>query len=357
MIIFVRLPYRTLRRGTLVALGVAAALQFAAAAPVSEEPSVLVTTTKLRPGRLPHTVSAYGTAQADPSVRQAVMAPASATVARIYVRVGEEVAKGAPLIQLVPNPQAQAEFARARSTLGAANAQLQHTRELLSQYLATNQQLVDAQKAEADARSALKALQTQGSGGPKTLTAFFRATITKIDANAGMLVTEGSALLELVPPNGLVLRVGVVPADATAISPGDEATVTALGRGASFTAKVLLRSSVVDPSDGLVPVEIALPANTLMPGETAKTTITTQAAQGYVVPHEAILINDNGDLYVVQVKGKVAKLVPVQVLVANGGQDVIAGKLNPAAPIVLSGAHQLEDGMKVRLSDPKRSTP
>ncbi len=346
-----------MRRGILAALGVAAALQFAAAAPANEEPSVLVTTTRLRPGNLPHTVSAYGTVQADPSARQAVMAPASAGVSRIYVRVGEEVAKGAPLIQLVPNPQTHAAFAQARSALAAANSQLQHTRELLSMYLATRQQLVDAQKAQSDARAALNALQTQGAGGPKILTAPFRATVTKIDANAGMLVTEGSALLELAPPNRLVLRVGVVPADAAAIRPGDKASVTPLGGGASFDATVLLRGAVVDAADGLVPIEIGLPANTLMPGETAKTTIATHAVQGYVVPHAALLINDRGHPYVVQVKGMAAKLVPVQVLQANGGQDVIAGKLDPAAPVVLSGGHQLEDGMKVRLSDPRRSAP
>lgn len=346
-----------IKRSFAVTLGLASALQLAAAVPVSEEPSVLVTTTTLRPGSLAHTVSAYGTVQADPSVRQAVMAPASATVSRIYVRVGEEVAKGAPLVELVPNPQTQAAFATARSALRAADAQLQHTRELLSQYLATRQQLVDAEKAQADARAALNALQTQGAGGPKTLTAPFGASITKIDANAGLLVAEGTALLELAPPNSLVLRIGVVPADAAAIRPGNQASITALGSVGALNGSVLLRGAVVDPSDGLVPIEIALPANSLMPGETAKATVATNAIQGYTVPHGAILMNDSGHPYIVQLKGMTAKLVPVQVLVANGGQDVIAGKLDPRAPVVLSGGHQLSDGMKVRLSDSKRSAP
>ncbi len=348
---------KLMRAAVLATLGLIAQMQLAAAAPGGEEPSVLVTTTKLRPGSLPQTVSAYGTVQADPSARQAVMAPASAMVSRIYVRVGEDVAKGAPLIQLVPSPQSQASFVAARSALRSANAQLQHTRELLSQYLATKQQLVDAEKAQTDARAALNALQTQGAGGPKTLTSPFRATITKIDANAGLLVTEGTALLELAPPNSLVLRVGVVPADAGAIRAGDQVTITALGSRTSLKASVLLRGAVVDPGDGLVPVEIGLPANTLMPGETARATIATNAVQGYIVPHAAILINDSGQPYVVQLKAMRAKLVQVQVRVANGGQDVISGSLDPSAPVVLSGAHQLSDGMRVRMSDPKQSAP
>lgn len=350
-----RLSIRTARLAARVVPGVLMSLQLAAAAFAGDEPSVLVTTSPLRSGSVSRTVSAYGTVQADPSARQAVMAQASASVARIYVRVGEEVAKGAPLVQLVPSPRTQAQFATARSALRAADAQLRHTRELLAQYLATRQQLADARKAQADARAALQALEAQGAGGPKTLTAPFRASVTRIDANVGMLVTEGTALLELAPPGSLVLRVGVVPADAAAIRAGDKASVTALGSGRSFDAGVLLRGAVVDPGDGLVPVEISLPANTLMPGETASASIATSEVHGYVVPHAAILIDDRGHPYVVQVEGQVAKRVPVEVLVASGGQDVIAGKLDPAAPIVLSGAHQLEDGMRVRLSGPERS--
>lgn len=320
-----------------------------------DQASVLVTTTKLRMGSLPRTITAYGTVQADPSARQAVMAPVAATVAKIYVRVGEEVKKGAPLIQLVPSPQSHADYAKARSALAAANAQLRHTRELLSQYLATKQQLADAEKAQADARSGLAALEAQGASGPKILTVPFRATVTRIDANSGMLVSEGAPLLELAPPNALVLRAGVVPADASAVKPGDKATIEPIGAETQIDARVLLRGAVVDPRDGLVPVEIALPPNTLLPGESARVTIATHSVRGFVVPHKAVLINNSGHPYVVQVHNMAARLVPVQVMVANGDKNVIAGKLDPKAPLVLSGAYQLQDGMTVRLSNSSRS--
>jgi membrane fusion protein (multidrug efflux system) len=323
----------------------------ASPAKADDQASVLVTTTKLRKGSLQHTVTAYGTVQADPSARQAVMAPAAAMVAKIYVRVGEEVKKGAPLVQLIPNPQTHADYAKARAALAAANAQLRHTRELLSQYLATKQQLADAENAQAAARAALTALETQGAGGPKTLTAPFHATVTKIGANSGMLVSEGTPLLELAPPNALVLRAGVVPMDASVIKSGDKATIKPIGAETQIDARVLLRGAVVDPRDGLVPIEIALPPNTLLPGEAARVTIATRSINGFVVPHKAILINDNGHPYVVQVVNMTARLVPVQVMVANGDKNVISGKLDPKAPLVLSGAYQLQNGMKVRFSN------
>ena len=345
---------KTMRTISVIGLGLLISGVGLAPAAAADQPSVLVTTTKVQIGSLPHTVSAYGIVQADPSARQAVMAPVSATVAKVSVRLGEEVTKGAPLIELIPNPQPRADYAKASSALRAADELVRHTRELLSLYLATRQQLVDAEKAQSDARAALVALKAQGADGPKTLIAPFHATVTKIEASTGTLVAEGSPLLELAPPNSLVLRVGVVPSQAAAIKPGDKATITPVGLDQHLDATVLLRGAVVDPADGLVPVEISLPANTLFPGQSAEAAIITRQIDGFVVPHEAILINNSGQPYVVQIVGGVAKLIPVRVLAADGARNVIAGAINPNAPLVLSGAYQLQNGMNVRLSNPKQ---
>lgn len=45
---------------------------------------------------------------------------------------------------------------------------------------------------------------------------------------------------------------------------------------------------------------------------------------------------------------KRAKLIPVNVLVADGDRDVIAGALDAGTPLILDGNYQLQDGMKVR---------
>ena len=83
----------------------------------------------------------------------------------------------------------------------------------------------------------------------------------------------------------------------------------------------------------------------------AQAAITTRQLRGYVVPHEAVLVNDSGSPYVVQAIDSVARKVPVRILDAHGNQDVIQGKLDAHAPIVLTGNYQLDDGMKVRLAD------
>lgn len=116
-----------------------------------------------------------------------------------------------------------------------------------------------------------------------------------------------------------------------------------------------LRGAIVDPTSGLVPVQISLPPGALFPGQTAEAAITTGSVEGYIVPHAAILVDDNGDSYVVQTEKMVAKTVHVQVLGAHDDEDVIQGPLDASAPVVLAGNHQLQDGMKVRLTQTAES--
>ncbi len=329
-----------------------AALPAWAEGPASEAPSVLVQTTPVREGSLPKTVSAYGTVQADPTAHAAIMAPVAAVVGAIDVHLGEEVAPGTALVQLVPSPQTRAAYAQAVSALHVASDALKHTRELLAGQLATRQQLADAEKTESDARAVLGALQAQGAGGATVVRAPFRAIVTALSTSVRAIVFEGTPLLELARPNGLVLMAGVVPSEATAVARGDAASVTPVGTTESYSGKVVLRGSVVDPGSGLVTVAIALPVGALLPGQTAQATITVATVHGYVVPHEAILIDDSGSTYVVQAVRGTARIVHVRVLEAQGARDTIDGPLDRGAPLVLAGSYQLKDGMAVRLAEP-----
>jgi membrane fusion protein, multidrug efflux system len=321
-----------------------------AEAPDSATPSVLVQTTQVRRGSLPQTVVAYGSVQASSNGRVSVMSPLAATVVGLDVRVGQEVARGAPLVRLAPNPETAAAYAQAQFELRAAADSVTRTRQLLAEQLATRQQLADAEKAESDARVALAALKAQGAGGPATLRAPFRAVVTAVLTSSRSIVSEGTPLLELARTEGLVLQAGVSPDAATAVRVGEAARVTAIGGAQSHAAKVLMRGSVVDSGTGLVPVQISIPDGGLFPGQAAQATITVGTVRGFVVPHEAVLVDDNGNAYVVQAIGGVARIVPVRVLGTEQAEDTVDGPLDVRAPLVLAGNYQLKDGMAVRLA-------
>ena len=340
-------------RWILGTVALAAWSTYAFAASDAATPSVLVTQTALRQGSLPRTIEAYGVVQASATASRTVMAATSATVQTLYVREGEEIDAGAPLMQLVPSPQTTAAYVQAQSAQRVAEQLLSRTKQMFAQHLATEQQLADAEKSESDAQSNLAALKAQGAGGVHVLRAPFRAIVLHVAASQGTVVSAGSPLLDLASPEKAILKVGAVPAQALLVGRGNTARITAVGEEQSWPATVVQRGSMVDPSTGLVPIEIALPPGRFLPGEAANATITVGQTQGYVVPHAAILVDDHGETYVVQDDGLKARKVSVRIAGAQGDQDVIRGDgLKPGQPLVLSGNYQLDDGMSMRVAQP-----
>jgi membrane fusion protein, multidrug efflux system len=344
-----------------LALAAAAALPLAYAddegsgSSASADASVLVTLAPLTEGSLPHVIIGYGTIEAARSGRKTIVAPTSSVVQGVYVRLGEQVAAGAPLIQLAPSAATAAAYSQAKSAVSVAERLVTSTRSMLAHHLATQQQLADAEKSASDARAQLQALETVGAGAPRIVRAPFRAIVTALSASPGAIVTEGAALAELADAQKLVLNVGVVPAQADGIGTNDPAAVTLIGADRSVAGTVLMRGAVAESDTGLVPVEISLAPGRFLPGEMGQAAITAGEVRGYVVPHEVVLVNDSGDTYVVQVIGDKAKKVPVTVIGSHGDRDVIAGALDKRAPLVLTGNHQLDDGMKVRVAEPQAS--
>jgi membrane fusion protein (multidrug efflux system) len=336
----------------LVTVRVAVTPARSAGAETSATPSVLVHVTKLRKGSLPKVVTVFGKVEATSAARKDLAAPATAVVENIFVKPGQEVKSGTALIRFGATPETAAAYKKAVSALNNASGLLQRNEALLAQHLATHQQVADAQKAVTDAQASLTALSAEGASTPRTLSAPYDGVVSSISVTPGAIVNAGAALLTIVGTNRLVLRAGAVSEQADEIKKGDTANVSALGGRHTATGTVLLRGSIVDPTTGLVPVEISLPEGDFLVGQTAQAKIITGSVEGYVVPHEAVLVDDSGAPYVVQIKDMVAHLVPVRILLHGGATDVIAGALDPSAALVLAGNYQLKNGMHTRLSDP-----
>jgi RND family efflux transporter MFP subunit len=272
-------------------------------------------------------------------------------VGQVSVRVGQAVAKDAPLLVVRPSPKTVADYNQAKSAVGSASAEADRTRKLLGDHLATTQQLADAQKALSDARSNLATMDAQGAGSPQTVRAPEAAIVTALSVKPGEMVSEGGNLVELARQGQLVLGVGVTPSQADLVEAGDAVTITRIGENDKSAGQVESRGSVVDADDGLINVNIALPQGKFFLGEMAQAAIATAKVAGYVVPHQAILVDYSGRNYVMQSDDLTAKKVVVKVLEAAGETDVIDGDLDAKLPLVLQGNHQLDDGTKMRLAE------
>lgn len=318
----------------------------------SDNASALVTVAKLEQGSLPTTVTAFGQVQPGDTAQESVAAPLSARVGTVHVRAGMQIKEGTPMVTLIPTPETAAAYKQAKLAVRLADEVVQRDQDMVKAHLLPQVELSKALKDASDAKSTLAIMEAEGAAGPNPLKAPFDAIVTKVDAGPGAILQQGSPVIELAKPNGLVLEVGVVAAKAAQIAPGDEVTITPLGSTESFQGKVLSREAMLDTTTGLVPVQISFPLDKMLAGEMARAVITAGEAKGYIVPHEAVLVDDDGTIFVVQAVDMAAKKVAVQVLTQHGDKDVITSDdLDPNAPVVLKGNHQLDDGTKLRLAE------
>lgn len=341
-----RLFISPLAAGFLICIGT----QMAAA---DQQPSALVALAPILRGTLPHIVTVYGNVGSYSSATQTLMAPLQATITDVFVRSGEAVPQGAPLLRLTPSPTSQLAYRQAQDEIALATELAARTQTMVTGHLATEEQLLQAQKDVADARSALAALQAQGANGAHTVKAPFAAIVTSVEAAQGAIVSEGDGLVQLAQPGAVEVEAGVVPSDAMSINAGDPVKLTPIGGGAPFEGKIVFRGAFVDLSDGLVSVDVSVQAGQAMLGEMFRADITAGVVHGYIVPHAAVLIDDLGDNYIVQAHNMTAKQVQVQVLEEANGEDVINGPVDAHAPVILAGNYQLDDGMSIRVDSSK----
>jgi len=316
--------------------------------PADTQPSVSVTTTNVAQGDLPETVTAYGTAAPSLSGVQTISFAQPGQVTALLVTPGLAVHAGQPLLTFAPAASARASYAQALNALHAAQVQENSTRQLLSQQLATADQMAQATKSVADARASLQGLSAEGAGqASTTVTAPFDGVIATLTVAQGDRTQPSAPLMTVAKGGALIVTAGIDPAQRARVSPGQSVSVQRLSGGAAVTGHVLRVAGALDPKTRLVSVDIAFPAGALMPGEAVKAQIATRPVHGWVVPHQAVVTAD-GAPHVFQDAGGKAHQLPVTILLSTDKSDVVSGALDAARPVVVDGAYQAHDGDRLR---------
>jgi membrane fusion protein, multidrug efflux system len=311
-------------------------------------PSVLVQTKPAQQGALPALVEAYGTAAPALDGGMTISLQQDGLVAAIAVTPGETVQRGARLLDFGESATAASAYQQAVSALALARTQRTHTAQLLAQQLATRDQLDQATKAVSDAQAMLDALEREGAGQPqRTLTAPFDGIVTAIRVAQGERVQPGAPLLTLTRLDGLVVTVGIEPADRVKVKAGQAVALQPLSGGATLQGKVLRIDGVLNPKTRQIDADIAVPPGSVISGEAFKTEITVGQLIGWIVPHDAVLVDGKG-AYLFQVADGKAKRVDVTLAGTRGDNDAVNGPVDASRAIVVQGNYQLSDGMAVR---------
>ncbi len=309
-------------------------------------PSVAVQTMTLTRTTVPNLVEAYGSVVGGPAEREIVL-PAAGLVERLLVVPGERVDAGQVLAHIAPDAQSVAELRKAEDAVSAAQAARTHIAALLVSHLATTAVLAAADQALRDAQAQLAALRQSGAGAARDVIAPMAGVITAVLVAQGSAQPVGASLFRLADAAHLAAQLGVPEGQAAGIAPGAAATLTLLDSGATVTGVVSARADMLDPQTGLIDITLALDGKAAI-GEPVRVALPAGNLTGYAVPRDAVQNDQNGD-YVFQVGADhLAHRANVQILGQSGAQTVLAPTLNPALPLITSGAYELSDGMAVR---------
>ncbi len=318
----------------------------------AETPSVLVETAAVEEQSVEEALTAYGVLEPDPDQVISLSLPHAGLINRVWVRLGQRVEVGAPLLEIITAPEARMQFLQAKSALDYAQRELDRTKRLVEEQLATTAQLDATKKRLQDARATLNALKQRSQGVEKeTLRSPMDGIITRLDLAQGQRVQADTTAMLIAAEQRLIARLGIEPEDLARVRPGTPLIVSPVFvPGISISTKVREVHAMIDPKTRLVEILAPIPeqkSGQLVLGSRVIGRLHLITRKSMVVPRSAVL-TDKGRAYVYVVEAGKARRVSVTEFIDDGEHIAIDGPLTPGDKVVISGNYELTDGMAVR---------
>jgi membrane fusion protein (multidrug efflux system) len=285
----------------------------------------------------------------------------SGTVAALNFMQGEDVKKGAVLVELV----ADSDVARLHS-LQAASALAKITYERDRQqfeFKAVSQQALDIDKANLSQANAAVAEQ-QAMVNKKYIHALFSGRVGIRQVSIGQYLNAGTPVVSLQALDSVFLDFSVPQQNISMIHHGQKVTATSDAYpGEKFTGRIVVINPEVDTTTLNVKVraELKNPQHRLLPGMYATVDISTGKPQRYItLPQTAVTYNPYGNIVFVTEqqgtddKGK-PKLIVKQEFVTTGDtrgdQVAILKGIKEGDVVVTAGQVKLHNGSLVTVNN------
>ena len=312
--------------------------------PAGERP-VTVTTTVLQMQPWSDTVLALGTVKARESV--IVTAKVSETVKAVHFDSGDEVAEGAPLVELTGNQQS-AMLAQAEATANEAARLYKRQSDLAAQGVIAHASL-DAQRAVRDSARA-RVAEMRASLGDRVIRAPFAGVLGLRQVSPGTLVTPGTPIATLDDIDRVYVDFPVPEAIFAHLAVGQRLTASgAAYAGRTFEGRLSIVDSRIDPGTRSVNVrgEFANEDRALRPGMLLQVTLIRPERQALLVPEIAIVQIGNAAFVYRVGDDDIAQRADVQIGSRRGGKVEILSGLAVGERIVVDGTGKLRPGQKV----------
>jgi len=284
-------------------------------------------------------------------------------ITQIFVKSGDRVQRGAPLIQIDPRRQQaavssqEADRAAKEAAVTFARQQAQRSAELFKAGAISRQELEQAETALHTAEADLKSLQAQVQQQEVqlryfTITAPTDGVIGDVPVRVGNQVTPQTLLTTIDQNRALEVYVSVPAERASALKPGLRLEVLSSDSEKLATSTVSFISPRVDDQTQtlLVKGQVQNPTATLRADQFVRARIVWKTEDGLIIPVTAVT-RINGAYFGFVAEAQDGKLVARQRALKLGpivedGYAILSG-IKPGERMVVSGAQKLVDGAPI----------
>jgi membrane fusion protein, multidrug efflux system len=298
-------------------------------------------------------IEAVGTTQANESVE--VTSKASNTVTAIRFREGEEVERGAVLVEM-DALQATAALAEAEAALARSKSQFNRSRDLQSRQALS---LSDLEQVEADLKAnEARVAAAQARLDDTVIRASFRGRTGFRHVSVGSFVSPGTVITTLDDTSIIKLDFTVPETYLFILRRGLPVTAAATGLpDRTFTGVVTNMDSRVDPvtRSVIVRAELANSDGLLRQGMFMTVSLQGEVTPTLLVPEEA-LVPERGHAYVFIVRNNVVERREVRTGKRRPGYVEIVDGVAEHERVVVDGTQNVRDGSVVQEMPPPGSS-
>jgi membrane fusion protein, heavy metal efflux system len=295
--------------------------------------------------------------EANPTRLAKITPPLSGRIERLFVRFGEEVKKGQPLL-LLQAPDlvtAQADYLRAKGAAALAERNYNRQKDLFEHGIGAQRDLDQSQNDRAaaltDLDRAKHRLQQLGVAidapiGPLTVRSPIDGRVIDVSVAPGEFKNDPNAVLMIVADLSTVwLTASVQEKDVRRVQVGDEASaVFSAYPNQVFNGEVFLVADLLDLDTRTIKVRVAFDNSDrkLKPGMFATVHFASSSTARVVVPTSALILRGEESYVYAQVGDWTFEPRPVSTGEQQGPVTVITRGLDAGTPVVTAEAVVLQ---------------
>lgn len=312
----------------------------------------LVTTIVATPQKFDHYLELQGNVQTQQNVL--IYPEISGTLTRVYVKEGQNVAKGQAL-GTIDDGGLSNQLAQLKAEAALSQTTFERQKRLWEQNIGSEIQYLQAKTAYEAQANAVKQLQSQVDKA--TLRAPFTGIIDDVIKDQGTVVSPGpgSEVFRIVNLSNMYIEVEVPESHLPNVTPGKRVQVYFPVLADSVMSQIRQTSNFINPANRSFVAEIPVPskAGKIKPNLTAKVRINDYTnPEAILIPQSIVSENAAGEqyVYVVEDDSTARKIVITTGKTQDDWVEVVAG-ISSGAHIIDEGARSVKEGQKVRVVD------